>query len=56
MKNTMEKYEIINPKLRGWSDSKIQREFSVSRNAVRKYWRDYQTTTWYLVYILLTMN
>ena len=43
MKNTMEKYEIINLKLHGWSDSKIQREFSVSRNTVRKYWRDYQT-------------
>lgn len=43
MKNTMEKYEIINLKSRGWSDSKIQREFSVSRNTVRKYWRDYQT-------------
>ena len=43
MKTTMEKYEIINLKLRGWSDSKIQREFSVSRNTVRKYWREYQT-------------
>ena len=42
MKTTMEKYEIINLKLRGWSDSKIQREFSVSRNTIRKYWREYQ--------------
>ena len=39
----MEKYEIISLKLRGWSDSKMQREFNVSRNTVRKYWREYQT-------------
>lgn len=38
----MEKYEIINLKLRGWSDSKMQREFSVSRSTIRKYWREYQ--------------
>ena len=43
MKTTMEKYEIISLKLRGWSDSKMQREFSVSRNTIRKYWREYQT-------------
>ena len=38
----MKKYEIISLKLKGWSDSKIQREFNVSRNTVRKYWKDYQ--------------
>ncbi len=38
----MEKYEIISLKLRGWSDSKIKRDFGVSRNTTRKYWREYQ--------------
>lgn len=39
----MEKYEIISLKLRGWSASKIQKEFGVSRNTTRKYWNEYQT-------------
>ena len=42
MVKIMTKYEIINLKLKGWSNSRIQREFSVSRNTVRKYWNEYQ--------------
>jgi len=42
MKTTMEKYEIISLKIHGYSDSKISRDFGVSRNTVRKYWREYQ--------------
>lgn len=38
----MKKYEIISLKLSGWSDRRIEREFSVSRNTVRKYWKEYQ--------------
>ncbi|MBR0420904.1 MAG: helix-turn-helix domain-containing protein, partial [Erysipelotrichaceae bacterium] len=39
----MTKFEIISLKLNGWSNCRIQREFSVSRNTIRKYWNDYQT-------------
>ena len=39
----MTKYEIISLKLKGWSNSKIQREFGVSRNTTRKYWKQYQS-------------
>ena len=42
MKTTMEKYEIIDLKLKGWSNSKIQREFGVSRDTIRSYWSKYQ--------------
>lgn len=38
----MEKYEIIDLKLKGWSNSKIQREFGVSRDTIRSYWSKYQ--------------
>ena len=38
----MTKYEIISLKLKGWSNSRIQKEFSVSRSTIRKYWDDYQ--------------
>ena len=43
MKTTMQKYEIINLKLKGWSDNRIHEEFAVSRDTVRKYWNEYQT-------------
>lgn len=39
----MTKLEIINLKLNGWNDSSINREFHVSRNTIRKYWREYQS-------------
>ena len=42
MITTMTKYEIISLKLKGWSNSRIQKEFSVSRSTIRKYWDDYQ--------------
>lgn len=38
----MKKYEIINLKLQGWSNLKIQKTFGVSRGTVRKYWKEYQ--------------
>ena len=43
MKTTMEKYEIINLKIQGWSNSKISNTFRVSRNTIRKYWDEYQS-------------
>lgn len=43
MKTTMQKYEIIDLKLKGWSNKKIHENFGVSRDTVRKYWHDYQT-------------
>lgn len=43
MKTTMDKYEIIKLKLKGWSNSRIKREFGVARDTTRKYWNEYQT-------------
>lgn len=43
IKTTMEKYEIINLKIQGWSNSKISNTFRVSRNTIRKYWDEYQS-------------
>lgn len=37
----MQKYEIINLKLAGWSNSKIKNTFNVSRDTIRKYWNEY---------------
>ena len=42
MKTTMDKYEIIKLKLKGWSNSRIKREFGVARDTTRKYWNEYQ--------------
>lgn len=42
MKTTMQKYEIIDLKLKGWSNSKIHNEFGVSRDTVRRYWEEYK--------------
>ena len=38
----MSKFEIISLKLNGWSNCRIEREFNVSRNTIRKYWNEYQ--------------
>ena len=38
----MSKHEIISLKLNGWSSCRIEREFNVSRNTIRKYWNEYQ--------------
>ena len=43
MKTTMDKYEIIKLKLKGWSNSRIKKEFGVARDTTRKYWNEYQT-------------
>ena len=43
MKTTMEKYEIIKLKLKGWSTRRISKEFGVARDTISKYWREYQT-------------
>ena len=43
MKTTMQKYEIIDLKLKGWSNKKIHENFGVSRDTVSKYWNEYQT-------------
>lgn len=43
MKTTMQKYEIIDLKLKGWSNKKIHDNFGVSRDTVKKYWNEYQT-------------
>jgi len=42
MKTIMQKYEIIHLKVEGWSNSKIQRMYHVSRDTIRKYWTEYQ--------------
>lgn len=42
MKTLLEKYEIIDLKRKGWSNTQIQNTFGVSRNTVSKYWREYQ--------------
>ena len=44
MKTTMQKYEIINLKLRGWSNTKIKNTLGISRDTVRKYWNEYQAS------------
>lgn len=43
MKTTMDKYEIIKLKLKGWSNNRIKNEFGVARDTTRKYWNEYQT-------------
>ena len=52
MKTTMQKYEIIDLKLKGWSNKKIHDTFGVSRDTVKKYWDDYQSN----LYLLLQDN
>ena len=37
----MQKYFIIKLKKEGWSDRKIAAEYHISRNTIRKYWRQY---------------
>ena len=41
MKTTMQKYEIIDLKLKGWSANKIHKVFGISRDTIRKYWDEY---------------
>ena len=43
MKTTMQKYEIINLKLKGWSTNQIHKTYGTSRDTIRKYWKEYQT-------------
>lgn len=38
----MEMYRLISLKLKGMSDSEIQKQYGVSRNTTRKYWKQYQ--------------
>ena len=41
MKTLMQKYFIIKLKKEGWSDRKIAAEYHISRNTIRKYWKQY---------------